>query len=77
MGLPTEEENSNNLALQDILENGKSINAALMRLVDALGGEIELSDTNAQLIDKLVLLLANLLGNSGTDDPVIDPGIPS
>ena len=60
MGLPmTEEQNSNNLALEDILENGKSINAALMRLVYACGGEVELSDTNAQLIDKLVPLLGN------------------
>ena len=43
--------------LLDTLENGKSVNAALMRLVDALGGEVELSDTNAQLIDKLAPLI--------------------
>lgn len=44
--------------LADILENGKSVNAALMRLVQAFGGQPKLSDSNANLIDKIAKLVA-------------------
>lgn len=56
----TEELNS----VSDALINGKSVNAALMRLVTVYGGAAESSDTNAQLIDKLV----DLAGGGGSSD---------
>lgn len=58
--------------LANILENGKSVNAALMRLVQAFGGQPKLSDSNANLIDKIAKLVAvtsNGDGESGSVDP--------